>query len=117
MRFETDCLFEWRGPKHRTVVEMPKGKRNTEHMEAINTAWLKKNRARTSKTRSTDDQPRWYIWENELMDSEKYEEQQKELKRKEADPENQAGQTGKGRKSKSKGDESSASAFAEDEMD
>ncbi len=52
---------------------------------------------------------------NEMMDSEKYEEQQKELKRKEADPENQAGKTVRGKKPKSK---SSASAFAEEnEMD
>ncbi len=115
MQFERECLFEWRGPKHRTVVEMPKGKRNTEHMESINTAWLKKNAKRPVKTRTIEDQPRWYIWENELMDSDEYEEQQKKLKQKEADPENQAEQTGRGKKSKSK---SSASAFAEeDEMD
>ena len=113
MQFENECLFEYRGMKHRTVVELPKAKRNTESMEGLNTAWLKRNKARTSKTRTTEDQPRWYIWENELMDSEEYEVQQKELKRKEADPE----KTGKGKGKNSKGDEPNPSVFAEDDQD
>ena len=94
---------------------MPNAKRNTEHMESMNTAWLKRNAKRPVKTRTTDDQPRWYIWENELMDSDEYEEQQKKLKQKEADPENQTGKDKKKAKSsKSSASNSSASIFAED---
>ena len=81
----------WNTPciKHRVVVELPKTKRTTESMETANTAWLKKNQKR--KTCSTADQPRWYIWEEELMDSDEYEVLQKALNLKEADPENQLG--------------------------
>jgi hypothetical protein len=93
---------------------MPKGKRNTEHMESMNTAWLKRNAKRPVKTRTVEDQPRWYIWENELMDSDEYEEQQKKLKQKEADPENQTGKGKKPKSSKSSASNSSASVFAED---
>ena len=115
MQFESQIIFEWRGITHRVVVELPKSKRSTEAMETMNTAWLKKNQKR--KTRSTADQPRWYIWEEELMDSDEYEVMQKALKLKEADPENQAAPTGKSKAKTGKGKSSASAAFADDEND
>ena len=115
MQFESQSIFEWRGPKHRVVVELPKAKRSTEAMETMNTAWLIKNKKR--KTRSTLDQPRWYLWEDELMDSDEYEALQKATKMKEADPENQAAKTGKSKAKTGKGKSSASSPFDEDPDD
>ena len=49
------------------------------------------------KARSTQEQPRGDIWENELMDSDEYEELQKALKLTEADPENRRGRLARAR--------------------
>jgi hypothetical protein len=51
-------IFAYRGPEHRTVVEMEEKDRTLDAIKAKNTAWLRKNKTRKSK-RTTADRPLW----------------------------------------------------------
>ncbi len=67
MQFDQHSVFEYRGPKHRVVCEMPEKDRTTEAMETANLAWEKRNKKRKAATRTTADRPLWSVSHNLLL--------------------------------------------------
>ncbi len=67
MQFDQHSVFEYRGPKHRVVCEMPEKDRTTEAMEGANGLWEKRNKKRKAATRTTADRPLWSVSHNLLL--------------------------------------------------
>ena len=67
MQFDQHSVFEYRGPKHRVVCEMPEKDRTTEAMETANGLWEKRNKKRKAATRTTADRPLWSVSHNLLL--------------------------------------------------
>jgi hypothetical protein len=69
--FSNLSLFEYRGRSHRTVVEMNNKERGLHAIAKKDKAWRQKNNKKAKILRGVD-QPLWYIWEAELVDTDSY---------------------------------------------